>query len=406
LRVKRLGEPILKANFLKEQPWQRYEPIHHVETCLLAQCRLKKEKTMTVRKPRRQFSVVIIAILCLLFMSDNPTWANLFVSDHSPPQVRKFDDSGAPIPPVPYVNLVSGGLGEGIDCLILNGQPILFVADTGGNIQEYNPDTGAHIKTFATGLLPIGAISLSKDGSTLYVAAQSFSFPATSGIYSFDTASGAQKNFVKTDAAHDVRVAPNGDVYAADPFNPNGQFPLPSGTGVQKFSANLTTSSIFIPSSAISNPSGMTFDQAGDLWVSNFTGIANTTGVFEYDPSGTFMRQVTSPLFSGPVGLDTGPDGNIYVADIRNNDILMIDLNACTPANSAIPSNCSVNQFISSPDAGPQPKYLEFTENCCVVPEPGSLTLLGFGIAVFHLFRFRSSDRQSAAAQKPSGRCR
>ena len=133
------------------------------------------------------------------------------------------------------------------------------MADTGGNINEYNGTTGAHIKTFATGLLAIGGITLSQDGSILYAAAQSFSLPGF-GTYAFNTTSGTLVHSALTDAAHDVRVGPDGRVYASDPFAPTGPGG-PSGTGVLVFSADLGTSATFVPRSAISNPSGMTFDK-------------------------------------------------------------------------------------------------------------------------------------------------
>jgi DNA-binding beta-propeller fold protein YncE len=117
----------------------------------------------------------------------------------------------------------------------------------------------------------------------------------------------------------------------------------------------------------------MAFDLSGNFWVSNYL----TDSVFEYSSSGTFIRKLTdATLLKSTFDVALGPDGNIYATAFGNDSITKIDVVGGTYALSS---------FIPKPDAGRQPKYLQFDSECCVnVPEPSTLMML-FGVGLYGL---------------------
>src|SRR5438105_1877395 len=92
----------------------------------------------------------VFAGLALLGALSSAVKADILVSDFntgSNGQVRRFDDNGASIPPVPYLG-VGGGGAEGTSCRTANGVVELFVAINTDRINIYNRDTGALLRTF------------------------------------------------------------------------------------------------------------------------------------------------------------------------------------------------------------------------------------------------------------------
>jgi len=302
--------------------------------------------------------VWVVAVAAVCWGLNRSVRADLFVSDLGGSEVRKFTDTGTSIPPVPFIG--AGG-GEGFACATVGSQGEIFLANNGSQIGLYDTANGTQLQIFAnssSGLVSVAALSLSPDGTLLYAADY-----GSSHIYAFDTLDpnpGKQPIYtVNTPASHDVRVGPDGSVYAAN-FQQN--------TGVLKFNSTLSALPVqFVPpnNNGLDSPAGMTFDRSGNLWVSNFHNSTVTSQVNEYAPSGTFIRTVnnstpgntlTQPL-KGPFGIDVGPDGNIYVTSFFTNSVEKINVVTGT-----------MSDFILN-SAGSQPKYLAFTEDCVRVAE-------------------------------------
>jgi YVTN family beta-propeller protein len=266
-----------------------------------------------------------------------------------------------------------GGGGEGVGCLTVGGAAVFYIANNTGVISVYAQGTGAFLRnlpdlrvTFNSDV-SVSALSLSLDGSLLYAA-------AAHSILALDTTPGPAEGTVVysvfTNNAHDVVIGPDSMVYATS-FNSN--------TGVLRFTKTLVLDTALLPPGqfipaddhGLDMPGGMTFDAAGDFFVSRFDpGVANAASfVNEYSVSAadvaSFARTFTFPAGSDPLGLALSPvDGNVYSANYGANTVSKIDLTTNT-----------VSQFIQNPTAPPipdptagtGPKYLFFTGNSCKV---------------------------------------
>ena len=251
---------------------------------------------------RRWTRLAQVSMAFLLFWSLHPlALADLFVSDNGNSEVRRFSAlTGVPINPIPFIANPDGG--EGIACLTVGGATRIFVANNGDTINTFdvpaNPIQPTKLSVLVSigGGAAIGALSLSLDGTLLYAADW-----GNNKIYAFKTIDGTLVHSTSTLASHDVRVGPDGNVYATD---------FQNSTGVLKFNPDLTpfAQSTFVANSnnGLGAAGAMTFDAAGNLWVADFSA---TSTVYEYDSAGNFLRKITDPLLNAPFGLDVGPDG-------------------------------------------------------------------------------------------------
>jgi hypothetical protein len=307
---------------------------------------------------------VLWAGLALVGCLGSPAKAQIFVSDFnngSGQQVRRFDDTGVPIPPIPFLDSGGGGA-EGLSCRLAGGVPELFVANNTGRINVYNKATGALLRTFTiAGAQTIAAISLSLDAQFLYVADYGSQMidkvNASSGDLSGTLVVTPVKSIV-TPASHDLVVGPDNFIYATG-FNLN--------TGVQRFDADLTPGSLtqFIPNgdNGLSNPAGLAF-VGKTLYVSNFSPTNGRVNVYG-DPSGlspvptnTFIATIPFPNNSRPLGMAGRADGSVLVAEFGADAVALITRTGNTFTLNA--------QFIPTPVAGPNPKYVSNPDTCRV----------------------------------------
>src|SRR5215831_7288276 len=114
---------------------------------------------------------LLVAGIAFFGYLHSPAQAQIIVSDFgnaSNQEIRRFDDNGAPIPPIPFINTGGGGA-EGTQCRTVCGVTELIVANNTNRINIYNRATGTLLRTFLiAGAKTISEITLRLEGGALY----------------------------------------------------------------------------------------------------------------------------------------------------------------------------------------------------------------------------------------------
>jgi MYXO-CTERM domain-containing protein len=108
------------------------------------------------------------------------------------------------------------------------------------------------------------------------------------------------------------------------------------------------------------------------------TDVTNNA-VYEYSSTGTFLGAFVSgtSTLSQPIGLDFGPDHNLYVADGQGR-VASFDGTTGTPLADLVtyPSGGLIN-----------PQFLAFSTDISSTPEPSSLVLAVLGLVALAAVR-------------------
>jgi DNA-binding beta-propeller fold protein YncE len=242
---------------------------------------------------------------------------------------------------------------------------ILYVGATNSSnadVYTFDVATGARTGAFNSSLTGARGLALSGDGATLYVAGI-----GSDNVMAFDTATGSPSLALSggLNNPQGILLAPDGGSLFIANSNANDVLrrALPGGSTLQTYPA---PASFYAPSDVALSPDGST------LYVSTFGDSAATNNqVLRYEvASGNYLGSWTLPAPDGDLyGLAITPDGSsLFVTDVFNSRILRVD----TSDGSAT--------IFSTPAALNNPAFLLYVPTS--VPEPGSLALIGMGLAV------------------------
>jgi DNA-binding beta-propeller fold protein YncE len=210
-----------------------------------------------------------------------PAHADVIVVGYQESSIRLYAEDGTELPPIvpPFgFNGVVGpaGITYGPDGLLyVSNQTSVFFTGMDDSIVKVDPATG-DITPFidlASGYVPAG-LRFGPDGN-LYVSHNGGQF-AGQGTGSVDVFDGSSGAFLRTLVSH------------------------------------------------LTQPTGLWFDNHGNLYVSNF-GEASIVKVHHKNQRATTLVPAGTGGLAGPTGLQIGPDGNLYVVDLLLGAVRVFD---------------------------------------------------------------------------------
>ena len=267
---------------------------------------------------------MLLAPCLVLSLAAEPVQPSLFVtSDHTLNQYNAF--TGALIgqnqtitPGAPQGNALYG--------LAVGPNGNVFASNSTGGVLEFNGATGTLINNnyFVETTGNYTGLTFGPDGN-LYVASGSLASGSTIAQYNGNTGALINSAFASVPGvigASAFAFGPNGDLFAClslvSPSSANGhkilEFDGQTGAFVKAFVDATVTPS------PLNYPTGLTWDSAGNLYVTN----SSPAAVLKYDgTTGAYIGIFASGQgMNEPYGLQFGPDGNLYVVSGGTQQVL------------------------------------------------------------------------------------
>jgi streptogramin lyase len=301
------------------------------------------------------------------WLAANATAGTIFISDFANNTVSTYDSTSGV-----FINtLVPSGAGglDGASGVRVGPDGSLYVTSQNTNtVGRFNVLNGAFLGNFVTagsgGLSSPQDLVFGPDGN-LYVVSS-----ANDQILRYNGQTGAFMNVFSTldmpthDGPINLQFGPNGNLYVTA-FDGSRVLELDGHTG-----ALLGVSGA--PSATDPALVGIAFASDGDLLASGISKTDFTGAIYEYDPNtlallGTFVPNGSGGLIS-PAALYVDAAGRLDVLDVANTNI--VRYNGTTGA--------FVDTLVASGSGGLNaPLFFTVSD----IPEPGTLTLLGLGLA-------------------------
>ena len=393
---------------------------------------------MTSQKIRLTLAGALVAfgaVLAVPAQADTIKTGYLFASDYGKSQLDRFlytyDQTTNQVTGInPYgiggntgnAYFLGGGQSPIKEGLQGTGNDIIVVGGSHGsavtNFSRYTLD-GTFIgqipvdfSAYNGGNVGIGNVVATPDGHYVYAPLE-----GAGQIVKIDLSNGAIVGNIPFAGVHDVALAANGTVYAAN-YNA-------SGASLIALNANLDPSSLTVLAntnpagvSGTYRPSGLSVASDGSLYVNDNTrggsdsvlhytlSTSNGALTATYDPAKSYVGSGANNALEFLFGSNIGPDGKVYVAALggggnggfgtRNpyvDGIYAIDPTAGQAALAV--AGFTESGGPSSTTELSAPKYLQFdvnfiTSNDVGVPEPAGLSMLASGLVMLGFLRRRN----------------